>query len=144
MYLVFDWGNCTEINNVLYEQALPETPDPAELCRSSALQKGITGTLAEIIPGLSEAIFFELLLAIFTATATLISKMQNWRTEEQYNAAFAKQIFSMEFFGVFCWYGRAHSANPHARALTLRAGTSCWPSCSSQPCRWTPKKSTCA
>jgi len=98
MWVVFDWGDCTSVNEELI--AADEFPS----CRSSATTKGISGTLLEITPGLMEAIFFEILLAIFTLVSTLVCKLQNWRTEEEKDQAFAKQIFAMEFFGVFCWY----------------------------------------
>jgi len=53
MYLVFDWGDCKSEN----EASLQRGEDP--LCKSSAMTKGLVGTLAEITPGLMEAIFFE-------------------------------------------------------------------------------------
>jgi len=109
MWLVFSkgWGNCTEVNEELIAQAALDgvAVNPKDMCRSSTVTRNaITATLLEATPGISEAIFFELLLAIFTAIVELICKLQNWRTEEEYNSAFAKQIFAMEFSGVFAWY----------------------------------------
>jgi len=82
--------------------SLQRGEDPT--CRSSAIEKGLAGTLAEIVPGVLEGLFFEILLVIFTLIAEKVCNLQNWRTQEDYNTAFAKQIFAMEFFGVFCWY----------------------------------------
>ena len=98
MWLVFTWGDCSSVN----DNAILEGDQPT--CRSSAITKGLSGTLAEIIPGILEGIFFEILLVIFTLISEKVCSLQNWRTQEEYNQAFAKQIFAMEFFGVFCWY----------------------------------------
>jgi len=101
MWIVFDWGNCSNYNEKLI---LHGNFTAENACRTSGDFRGISGTLIEIIPGLMEGIFFEILLAAFTLVSTLMCKMQNWRTEEEKESAFAKQIFAMEFFGVFCWY----------------------------------------
>jgi hypothetical protein len=55
-------------------------------------------------PGVLEALLFELLLAVFHVVARTIGRLQNWRTEEQYDKSYAFMIVAMEFAGMFAWY----------------------------------------
>ena len=65
---------------------------------------GLVGWLAELGPGLLEAILFEAMVALFGVVATAMVTWQNWRTREHYDAAFANTMLVMELTGMFSWY----------------------------------------
>ena len=95
LYLIFDWGGCTEMN---------ARPGSDDTCDSASIKHGFVGTLAEMGPGLIEAIGFALLLLLNTLAAEKIVSMQNWRLQRDYDRSFAEIVFIMEFSGMFFWF----------------------------------------
>lgn len=108
LWIIFDWGKCTQRNDAAKRQFCPTqdvaltcTAVPAALmCSDSTGEHGFVGWLMELCPGLMEALFFELMLFVFRAIVARLCRLQNWRTQQHFDQAFATQIFVMEFVGM--------------------------------------------
>jgi hypothetical protein len=114
LWIIFDWGKCTERNEKVAldycvdqsgkatSKMCPAVPSALK-CSDSVQGNPISpfaGWAMELCPGLMEALFFELMLAIFRAIVDRVCRWQNWRIQQHYDKAFAIQIFTMEFIGM--------------------------------------------
>eukprot|EP01029_Cantina_marsupialis_P011388 TRINITY_DN253_c0_g1_i10.p1 TRINITY_DN253_c0_g1~~TRINITY_DN253_c0_g1_i10.p1 ORF type:complete len:887 (+),score=221.93 TRINITY_DN253_c0_g1_i10:2878-5538(+) len=88
-YIIMDWAGCSSYPGG---------------CDTAVTTKGFIGFVYENVPGLIEAVGFEVLLLMFEVTVSWVCRWQNHKTQENYEKFFGVQIFLMEFFGVFSWY----------------------------------------